>query len=43
MIHEVSPEKRRAIIIIETLNHFVLNYADVKTFNPNRSLASDVR
>ena len=32
MIREVSPEKRRAIII-ENLNNFVLNYADVKKFD----------
>ena len=32
MIREVSPEKRRAIII-ETFNNFVLNYADVKKFD----------
>ena len=31
MIREVSPEKARAIII-EKLNNFVLNYADVKKY-----------
>ena len=32
MSHEVSPERAREIII-EKLNNFVLNYADVKKFD----------
>ena len=31
MSHEVNPERAREIII-EKLNNFVLNYADVKKF-----------
>ena len=43
MSHEVSPERAREIII-EKLNNFVLNYADVKRFDEimqNRRMVND--